>query len=504
MNIVFDGIRERARVLPIGLDAGSIRISPDGKTLLLAAEVAGQTNLYTYSLDELAKEPPVARQLTSTPAPKADAQWSPDSKQVYFLQGRKVESITVENRQSKGIAITAEMDVAFPQEKMEVFAEAWKYLNDNFYDPEFHGADWKAVRARWEPQIAGSRTPDEERRLISLMVGELNASHLGISAGSNGDNGPKAETGRLGLRFDRAEYETNGRLKITEVIKLSPADVAGIKPGAYLLSVDGRATGAGVNLNELLEHKVNRRVDLTLADSPEGAGKREVAVKPVNTMTEKRLVYRAWVESRREYVHRVSGGRLGYVHMPDMSSNSLEQLYLDLDTENQARDGVVIDIRNNNGGFVNAYALDVLARRPYLNMTWRDRPTAPARSMLGQRALERPTILVVNQESLSDAEDFTEGYRALKLGKVVGEPTAGWIIYTGGVRLIDGSVLRLPMIRITTSDGSNMERHPRPVDVAVERPVGESYSDSDSQLDAAVRELLKEIGPARGASMAAR
>lgn len=240
---------------------------------------------------------------------------------------------------------------------------------------------------------------------------------------------------------------------------------------------------------------MDRRVALTVAGGPDGKDQSEIVLRPVSTQAEKQLLYRQWVENRRDYVHRVSAGKLGYVHMPDMSSNSLEQLYLDLDTENQAREGVVIDIRNNNGGFVNAYALDVLARRPYLNMTPRGLSSAaPARGMLGQRALERPTILVVNQHSLSDAEDFTEGYRTLKLGKVVGEPTAGWIIYTGGTPLIDGSFLRLPTTRITTNEGVNMERNPRPVDIRVDRPLGEWYSDKDSQLDAAVRELLKEIG----------
>jgi len=183
--------------------------------------------------------------------------------------------------------------------------------------------------------------------------------------------------------------------------------------------------------------------------------------------------------------------------MPDMSEQSLEQLYLDLDAQNQSRDGVVIDIRNNNGGFVNVYAIDVLARRPYLTMTVRGLEPAPARTQLGQRALERPTILVTNQHSLSDAEDFTEGYRALHLGKVVGEPTAGWIIYTSGVTLVDGTTVRMPFIRITTADGQPMELHPRPVDVPVLRPMGESYSGRDSQLDAAVRELLAQIGPNR-------
>jgi tricorn protease len=170
---------------------------------------------------------------------------------------------------------------------------------------------------------------------------------------------------------------------------------------------------------------------------------------------------------------------------------------IDLDAENQSRDGVVIDVRNNNGGFVNVYAIDVLSRRGYFNMLRRGFETVSSRSLLGQRALERPTILVTNQHSLSDAEDFTEGYRTLKLGKVVGEPTAGWIIYTGTVPLIDGSNLRMPSFKIFASDGTPMEMHPRPVDVPVTRPVGESYSGKDVQLDTAVAELLKQIGPPR-------
>ena len=315
------------------------------------------------------------------------------------------------------------------------------------------------------------------------MIGELNSSHSGISAGFGVI---QPATGRLGLRFDRDEYESTGRFKVTEVITLSPAALAGIKPGDYLTAVDGKTLGSGVNLDELLEHKIDRRVMLKLDG-------REVAVLPVNATTEKGLLYRQWVESNRQYVTKISNGRLGYVHLFDMGSNSLDQLFLDLDAENHSREGVVIDVRNNNGGFVNAYALDFLSRQGYLNMTYRGLEAAPARTILGQRSLERPTVLVVNQHSLSDAEDFTEGYRALKLGKVVGEPTAGWIIYTGGAQLIDGSVLRLPRIRITANDGSNMEGHPRPVDVPVLRPIGESYSGRDSQLDKAVEVLLTSL-----------
>ena len=307
-------------------------------------------------------------------------------------------------------------------------------------------------------------------------------------------------TGRLGLRFDRGEYESAGALRVTEVIPLTPAALVNIKPGEYLLAIDGTQISAHTNLDELLGYKINRRTVLTIASSAPpvaAAEKRDVVVRPINQATEKGLLYRNWVEENRAYIARISNGRLGYVHMPDMSSGALSQFYLDLDAENQKHEGVVVDMRNNNGGFVNVYAIDVLARRSYFTMTPRGFSTSPSRTVLGQRALELPTILVINRHTLSDGEDFTEGYRSLKLGKVVGEPTAGWIIFTSGAQLIDGSFLRLPYDRITANDGTVMEMHPRPVDLAVDKPVGESYLGRDSQLEAAVNELLKQLGSRR-------
>ena len=182
--------------------------------------------------------------------------------------------------------------------------------------------------------------------------------------------------------------------------------------------------------------------------------------------------------------------------MINMSAAALDQLLIDLDVDNHRLDGVVIDIRNNSGGFVNAYALDIFTRQPYLRMSTRGVPEAPARGVLGQRALEAPTVLVTNQHSLSDAEDFTEGYRALKLGPIVGEPTAGWIVYTWDERLVDGSTLRLPRQRVKAADGGEMERVPRKVDVEVLRPLGESLAGKDSQLDEAIRVLIRKLGRA--------
>jgi Tol biopolymer transport system component len=482
--IEFDGIHQRLELLPLGVDAGSFALSPDGETLIFLASAEGQVNLYAWSLDPLADER-VARQLTASAGGKGLPWLGPDGTEAYYLERGRLKAVTVADGSERSIAATAELDTDFHAEKLEVFDQAWSYMRDHFYDADMHGADWEAVRRAWEPRIAAAQTPEGLERLIDLMLGELNASHLGHTELTGRD----AETGRLGVRLDPAAL-TEGRHVVSEVLALSPAAVAGIEVGDRLISVDGEPLGPGVALDRLLENTVDDRV--TVAIGRDG-DERVVTMKPVSTGAEKWLAYRSWVESRRVYVDSMSDGRLGYVHMPDMGWGSLQRLIVDLDAANFDREGVVVDLRANNGGFVNAYALDVFARRGYITMEVRGYPAVPARSMLGQRALELPTVLVTDMHSLSDAEDFTEGYRTLGLGPVVGEPTAGWIIYTWGTRLVDGSYLRMPRSRIRGHDGEVMELNPRPVDVRAVRPLGESYGERDRQLDAAIRVLLDRL-----------
>ena len=489
VKIDANGIDRRLTLLPIGLGAQSIALSPDGKTLVVTANVAGRTNLYAWSLDPLATKPPVARQLTSTEGDKTSVQFSPDGKTVYYLDGGKLFSVPLaDGGKSKPIALNADVDIDFARDKMMAFEQAWTWLRDNFHDPSMHGVDWNAMRAEYAPLIAGASTPASVNWLMNLLVGELNASHSGVRAAGHA----KPVTGRLGLLFDTAAYERNGTLRVADVVPLSPAAIAGVKPGDTLRAVDEHPVGAGVDLFALLENRIDKKTTLRIAGK---SGSRTVEVKPVDSHTLGVLVYDGWVARNRAYVAKISDGRLGYVALPDMSEETLHRFYRDLDAQNMTREGVVIDVRNNFGGFVNAYALDVLSRRPYLNMTFRGFEHAqPARSILGQRALERPTVLITNRVTLSDGEDFTEGYRELGLGKVVGEPTAGWIIYTSNEKLIDGSTVRLPFITVTTEDGKPMEMHPRPVDVPVSRPLGEGYRGKHSDLDAAVKTLLQQLG----------
>jgi len=493
VRIVFDGIRTRLSMVPVGVDVGVQALSADGKQVVVTSNVAGQTNLFAYAFDEFATDPAVTRQITTTPGNKNSIQFAPDGKSVWFLEQGRIVNVTLENRAVRQLAVRAEVDVDFAREKWDVFHQAWEFLNDNFYDPEFHGTDWGAVHTAYAPYIAGSKTPDEMRRVLSLMIGEMNGSHMGISAPPPA-GAPTAATGRLGLEFDRGIYEQRGQLRVTTVIPNAAAALSeGVRVGDYVLAIDGAPIAPNVSLDSILGFKVGKRVALRVSADPNGANAREVAIRPRSAAFEKQMLYRAWFEERRALVAKLSNGRLGYVHMLDMGNNALTQLNLDLDAEMHEKDAVVFDVRNNNGGFMNGHALDVLSRKPYVDMVRRGVPSAPGRPVLGQRSLEKPTILITNQATLSDGENFTEGYRTMKLGTVVGEPTAMWDVYTGGGTMVDGTVVRLPFMRNAQLDNAALERASRKVDIRVDRPMGESYTGRDAQLERAVQELMTQI-----------
>ncbi len=490
VEIVFEGIERRVSVVPIGLDVGALALSPDGETVIVAANAEGRQNLYAYPVG--GDGPRVPRQLTSTAGGKGSLQFSSDGRELFFLSGGRVQVVDVSSGQVRTVATSTELTVDFESEKMAVFEQGWAEMRDGFYDENFHGADWDGMRERFAPYIRGSKTRAEFNRLMNLMIGELNASHLGHRIIGGGV--PSVPTGRLGVRFDVNAFESAGRFEISEIIPQGPADVSGeLQAGDVITAVNGVALDGASNLNHVLAGTPGDKVTVTVG-SGESGDMHDVELEPTTIGTERRLAYREWVESRRAYVEQASGGRLGYVHLPDMGEGTLRQLLLDLDEENHKKEGIVVDVRNNNGGFVNVYAIDIFARRNYLDMTPRGGTSSPARLQLGQRAILAPSVLVTNQHTLSDGEDFTEGFRALEIGPVVGEPTAGWIIFTSSKTLVDGSTVRMPYIEIRGMDGEVMELVPRDVDVLVERTAGEWYSGSDAQLDAAVRELLRILG----------
>ena len=213
VRIVFDGIRGRATLMPLEISAENPLISPDGKTLVFRTELAHQTALYSFDLDELARDAPVPQHIVSSQRPKRFAAFTPDSKQLYYLDAGTVTVTPLENPRSKPVP-TEELDVVFDHEKVKAFDQAWSLLNRMFFDASFNGKDWSGLRDRWLPYIEGAHTSDEMRRLTNLMIGELNASHSGIN---RGPPGPAPRVADLGVRFAREPYEAGKGLVVREV-----------------------------------------------------------------------------------------------------------------------------------------------------------------------------------------------------------------------------------------------------------------------------------------------
>ncbi len=488
-TIRFEGIRDRLTFVPAGLDVTSVTVTPDAKTLLFTANAAGQENVYALSIDETSNEPPVPKQLTSTPGHKSNASIAPDGKSVVYLDAGRAFVADITGKGARPIGVAAETDVDFADDRRLVFDQAWSLLDRWYADPRFHGANWGAVHRDYAPFVLGSHAPDELYRILSLMVGELNSSHTGL-APPQPIGLPRFVTGRIGVDWSPEAYDRDGALRVAAVVPLGSADVAGARAGDVLEAVNGEPVERSTDLDALLANRIGKRTELRFRRA---SGVHTAVVLPVDRNADERLRYLAWVASRRAYVEKISSGRVGYVHLYDMGPESLAKFYTDLDVENRAKAAVIVDVRNNVGGFVDPYAVDVLVRREYLRFKSRFGYDPPERTSLGQRALDKPTALVVNEHSLSDAENFTEAYRVLHAGPVIGEPTAGWIIFTSGATLADGGVVRLPSTRVLAHDGVDMELHPRPVDVRVDNPPGFDERGDDPQLAAAVRELRKRV-----------
>lgn len=502
VEIVFDGIERRLRFLTSWqMDAFALCLSPDSRDLIFRATVAGKTNLWTLPLDEpRADQSP--RQLTNSSSAKWAAQFAPDGKSYFFLEDGEVRARKFPGGETIPFSVSAEVTFDFHQEKRQVFDEAWRLLRDRFYDPTFRGLDWAEARAQFAPLAAGAQTPGDLRAVLNLMVGELRASHLGAyPAGSGG-----SQDGYVGLIFDPVEQARSGRLRIAAVVSESPAARAGIQAGEELLAADGLSLAPGASFDSRLNRSVGRRVRLRVApwadqpgqespgESREGRGaEREVAVRPISADQYDELRYRAWVYDNEAYVHRVSDGRLGYVHIRRMDYACYQQFLADLDAETYSKEGVVVDVRFNGGGHTATFILDVLARQSVLLSTFRDRPAADAGHFSGNRVLNKPTVLVINEGSASNTEMFAEGYRRLGLGKVVGRTTAGAVIWTYRHALLDGTMFKIPRLRIATPEGEDLEGTGRAVDVDVPLPLGATARGVDPQLDAAVAVLLRQI-----------
>ena len=390
----------------------------------------------------------------------------------------------------KRISFNVRVKINRPAEWAEMFGDAWRTMKYRFYDPAMHGKDWDAARAKYQPlvQFVGDR--QELLNIINEMIGELNASHTGAAPPPRGREGGVA-TSQLGVELEADD--SAGRYKVTHVYEDGPADKDWVKvsAGDYLIAINGKPVKAGDNYWELLNYKLNRKIDVMFNNKPSEDGAWKTRIEPVNQQAYSQLRYERWVKQRRELVDRLSNRRIGYLHIQSMNQPSLHRFEKEL-LENRNKEAVIIDERWNGGGNIEQELLAILVQREY--QIWQPRGTDPTgRPFAG---FFGPKVVVQNWRSASNSEMFPAGFRALGLGKVIGTPTMGAVIGTGSYSLIDGSTVRTPGVGVYLADKNrtNMENYGVKPDIFVENTPEDNLAGRDRQIEAAIQELLKEIG----------
>jgi len=414
--------------------------------------------------------------------------WDKGGRTCYYLDGGAISTLTIdpETGEPAGLGrlgVSALFTVDIAEERAQMFNEAWRLLWNGFYDDEFHGVDWPAMREKYEPLALAAYTDEEFRMVVREMIGELSASHLGIYRW----DGAGVSTGRLGIRHDEG-HEGPG-VRVESVIPDGPADRAGIEPGEHILAVGGTEIAPGANYHCLLADTVDRELLLRVAETAGGKNARDVRLRPEGSWAMRGLVYDEWVRANEERVESLSGGRIGYVHIPGMGNRNLDRFAEDLFAQGRGRDALIIDIRGNGGGSVHDMILRYLDRRTYGYETTRDRP--PSLNPLELWA--KPLALVIDETCYSDAEIFPMGWKALGLGPVVGTPTFGAVIGTNDVELIDGTMFRVPGSGWYDLEGRNLENWGIEPDIRIDAMPEDAARGIDRQLEKSVEVLLADL-----------
>ncbi|MHC4780111.1 MAG: S41 family peptidase, partial [Planctomycetota bacterium] len=469
-------------------DEGTPVVSPDSLSVAFTAESGGHRGLWTAQWDGSGLDCIVSKLST-----QGGLVWGDGGREIFALAGDgRVLAVKAKGGKKRSLNFKASMDVDVTGTRKQIFAEAWRLMAHNFYDPGFHGADWTAMGRRYEPLALSASCTEDFLDAIRMMLGEINASHLGVYG--PGGRVTADETGLLGVDFD-TDFVGPG-LRIASVVDRGPASrqESRLEPGEVILKVSGIAVGPGVNIHRLLNHTAGRRVLIEVSDPVELGEVREVTIRPYTQRQESRARYEAWVDQRRSRVDLRSGGRLAYLHIRGMSWPSFERFERDLYSAAHGKEGLIIDVRNNGGGWTADMLLTVLSVKRHAFTRGRGGGKGYPQGRRPFYAWTKPAATLCNEASFSNAEIFSHAFKTLKRGPLVGRPTYGGVISTGGRRLLDGSRIRMPTRGWWIFPGGpDMELNGAVPDHIVEVLPDDEEAGRDPQLDKAVDVLLETL-----------
>jgi len=507
VEIDFERIHERLiQVTSLPGNESDLTISDDGETFFFVSNRSGRQSFDAdQDLHSVKWDGTEMKALTTGGQSPFAVSLGPEGNYLYLgRSGGRLARIKAAGGKLESLPFSARMEIDYPQERRQVYWEAWRILDAGFYDPNFHGVDWQALGDKYSAWALRSSTNRDFRDVFNMMLGELNASHLGLR-GSDRAETQVERTGLLGIEIDPVD----GGVRVERVIPNSPADreASRLGVGDVITEVEGTPVAGDVNFFSLLSDRVNEKTILTVQGSD--GQPRQVIIRPTASL--RGNLYEEWVRDRRALTERYSDGRLGYIHIQGMNWPSFERFERELVASGEGKDGIVIDVRYNGGGWTTDYLMAVLTVRQHAYTVPRGasdnleaehmqfRSHYPYGERLPLAAWTKPAITLCNASSFSNAEIFSHAFKTLGLGTLVGEPTYGAVISTGGAGLIDGSFVRLPFRGwYVKATDENMENGPAVPDVIIETRPDSRAEGEDAQLRAAVRALLEEIDQAAG------
>ena len=481
IKVELDGIRDRiVRLTPASTDIADAIINKDGDKLYYIARGNGQNaiwkvDLYKHDLNQVATLPSAAG-------------FQPDAKgaNIFVLGPRILRKMAVSSEKLTPITFSAQQFIDPAAEREYMFNYVQQEVANRFYEKKYHGVDWNAMTKAYRKFLPHINNNYDFAEMLSELLGELNASHTGSRYSPYGGMEPTAS---LGLLYD---WTYNGKgLKVAEVVEKGPFDHANtsVKPGVVIEKIGGKAIDDNADYTTLFNNLAGKKTLISFYDPANGKRWEEVAL-PISNADMNNLLYERWIKQRAADVDRLSGGRLGYVHIKSMDDASYRNIYTDLFGKYVNKDGIVIDTRWNGGGRLHEDIEVLFSGKKYLTQVIRGVDVCDMPS----RRWNKPSIMLQCEANYSNAHGTPWVYKTMGLGKLVGMPVPGTMTSVNWIGLQDPTLLfGVPVIGYRTAQGNYLENSQLEPDILVANDPATIVKGEDLQLKKAVEELMKEL-----------
>jgi tricorn protease len=485
-----DAYRRVRHVVAMPGGISNLITTPGGDRIVFSAALDGSPSL--FSVDYRGRE-----RKTIASAPVTFVDMGLTGERLVYVAGGEATLARPGGGDSEKLPIDAPVVIEVEEQQRQKFLEAARIVGEVFYHPTLKGLDWAGLTRRYLSLAMQTRTDAEFNAVVNNLFGELDGSHLGIRGGRS-TAGDQIPLGYLGVDVSPVA----GGWKVVRVFGGGPADrdASRINVGDVIVEVDGRAVADNKDLPRedlpVLLAGTPGRETLVRVAAP-GGESRLVLITPVGMSADTNLRYEAEVRRRAEMVDRLSNGRLGYLHIRGMDLGSVRDFERDLYAAAHARQGLIIDVRDNGGGWTTDILLASLTapRHAYTVPRGADPATMARDAYPRDRRLiyhyNRQISVLINQNSFSNAEIFPHAIKTIGRGKLVGVQTYGAVISTGSSTLIDGTRVRTPFRGWYLLDGTDMENNGAMPDIVVPMTPQAEAAGEDPQIEAAVRELLE-------------